>query len=195
VKADLMVEGRNAIRTDVGSFLNIRASMLDGTMGIDSLTYTTTEGEKNSFYEFDLPFWTDPITPGSRWMTSCRAASASRSTCTPQSPAARHRHTHGGLSTMTNNRNVIFDGGELCSPPKTSGSSPGCCSPSVTIGHTNVGAFTVEKGVLELPADPEVLPRAQHRPRPRAARRPRGPGDRDRRRYLRLVEDRGQRRG
>lgn len=62
VKAELMVEGRNAIRTDIGSFLNIRASMLDGTMGIDSLTYTTNEGEKNSFYEFDLPFWTDPIT-------------------------------------------------------------------------------------------------------------------------------------
>ncbi|MFJ3392027.1 phage portal protein [Leifsonia aquatica] len=62
VKADLMVEGRNAVRTDVGSFLNIRASMLDGTMGIDSLTYSTTEGEKNSFYEFDLPFWTDTIT-------------------------------------------------------------------------------------------------------------------------------------
>jgi hypothetical protein len=61
VKADLMVEGRNAIRTDIGSFLNIRASMLDGTMGIDSLTYSTTEGEKNSFYEFDLPFWSDPI--------------------------------------------------------------------------------------------------------------------------------------
>lgn len=62
VKADLMVEGRNAVRTDIGSFLNIRASMLDGTMGVDSLTYTTTEGERNSFYEFDLPFWTDPIT-------------------------------------------------------------------------------------------------------------------------------------
>lgn len=61
VHADLMVEGRNAVRTDVGSFLNVRASMLDGTMGIDSLTYSTTEGEKNSFYEFDLPFWTDPI--------------------------------------------------------------------------------------------------------------------------------------
>lgn len=61
VHADLMVEGRNAIRTDIGSFLNIRASMLDGTMGIDSLTYSTTEGERNSFFEFDLPFWTDPI--------------------------------------------------------------------------------------------------------------------------------------
>jgi hypothetical protein len=58
---DMSVEGRNAIRTDIGSFLNIRASMLDGTMGIDSLTYSTTEGERNSFYEFDLPFWLDPI--------------------------------------------------------------------------------------------------------------------------------------
>lgn len=61
IATDLFVEGRNAVRTDVGSFLNIRASMLDGTMGIDSLTYSTTEGERNSFYEFDLPFWTDPI--------------------------------------------------------------------------------------------------------------------------------------
>jgi hypothetical protein len=60
-KAELMVEGRNAIRTDVGSHLNVRASMLDGTMGVDSLTYTTTQGERNAFYEFDLPFWTDPI--------------------------------------------------------------------------------------------------------------------------------------
>lgn len=61
IQTDLMVEGRNAIRTDIGSFLNIRASMLDGTIGIDSLTYTTSQGEKNAFYEFDLPFWTDPI--------------------------------------------------------------------------------------------------------------------------------------
>lgn len=61
VAADLMVEGRNAVRTDIGSFLNVRASMLDGTMGVDSLTYSTTAGERNSFYEFDLPFWTDPI--------------------------------------------------------------------------------------------------------------------------------------
>lgn len=62
VKADMYTEGRNAVRTDIGSFTNIRASMLDGTMGIDSLTYSTTQGERNSFYEFDLPFWTDPIT-------------------------------------------------------------------------------------------------------------------------------------
>lgn len=60
-KAELMVEGRNAVRTDVGSHVNVRASMLDGTAGVDSLTYTTSQGEKNAFYEFDLPFWTDPI--------------------------------------------------------------------------------------------------------------------------------------
>jgi hypothetical protein len=58
----LMIEGRNAIRTDIGSFLNVRAAMLDGTIGVDSLTYTTLEGTGNSFYEFDLPFTMDPIT-------------------------------------------------------------------------------------------------------------------------------------
>lgn len=57
----LFTEGRNTIRTDVGSFLNVRASLLDGTSGIDSLTYTTKEGERNLFYEQDVPFWTDPI--------------------------------------------------------------------------------------------------------------------------------------
>ena len=61
VNPQLMIEGRNAIRTDVGSFTNIRASMLDGTIGVDSLTYTTKEGERNAFFEIDLPFWTDPI--------------------------------------------------------------------------------------------------------------------------------------
>jgi hypothetical protein len=61
ISVDLFTEGRNAIRTDVGSFLNVRASMLDGTSGIDSLTYTTKDGERNQFYELDLPFWTAPI--------------------------------------------------------------------------------------------------------------------------------------
>lgn len=58
---DLYGEGRNAIRTDVGSFTNVRASMLDGTTGIDSLTYTTKDGERNAFYDMDLVFWTDYI--------------------------------------------------------------------------------------------------------------------------------------
>nr|WP_246287101.1 phage portal protein [Schumannella luteola] len=57
----LFIENRNAIRTDVGSHLNLRPSMIDGTSGIDSLTYTTKDGERNAFYDFDLPFWTKPI--------------------------------------------------------------------------------------------------------------------------------------
>jgi hypothetical protein len=61
VPTDLMIEGRNGVRTDIGSFLNVRAAMLDGTIGIDSLTYTTKDGERNAFYELDLPFWTDYI--------------------------------------------------------------------------------------------------------------------------------------
>lgn len=62
IQHELFVEGRNAIRTDIGSFLNVRVAMIDGTIGVDSLTYTTKDGERNSFYEFDLPFCTDPIT-------------------------------------------------------------------------------------------------------------------------------------
>ncbi|TPW75892.1 phage portal protein [Schumannella soli] len=58
---ELFIESRNAIRTDVGSFLNLRPSMIDGTSGIDSLTYTTKGEERNAFFDFDLPFWTDPI--------------------------------------------------------------------------------------------------------------------------------------
>jgi len=61
LQTDLMIEGRNAVRTDVGSFLNVRVAMLDGTVGVDSLTYTTKDGERNSFFEMDVPFWTDPI--------------------------------------------------------------------------------------------------------------------------------------
>lgn len=61
IQTDLFLEGRNALRTDIASFLNMRASMLDGTSGTDSLTYTTREGERNLFYELDLPYWTDPI--------------------------------------------------------------------------------------------------------------------------------------
>lgn len=61
IKTDLYLEGRNAVRTDIGSFTNIRASMLDGTTGVESLTYTTKDGERNLFFEIDLPFWTAPI--------------------------------------------------------------------------------------------------------------------------------------
>lgn len=56
----LLVEGRNAIRTDIGSFLNVPVAVLDGTVGVDSLTYSTTEGNRSRFLD-DLSFWTQPI--------------------------------------------------------------------------------------------------------------------------------------
>lgn len=61
IHVEMFLENRNAVRADIGSFTNIRASMLDGTTGVESLTYTTKDGERNLFYEIDLPFWTAPI--------------------------------------------------------------------------------------------------------------------------------------
>ncbi|TDW50992.1 phage portal protein BeeE [Curtobacterium sp. PhB42] len=61
VSADLMEEGRNAVKSDVGNFLNIPTSLLDGTVSQASLTYTTKEGDRNLFFDLSLPFWTDPI--------------------------------------------------------------------------------------------------------------------------------------
>jgi hypothetical protein len=57
----LLIAGRNAIRTDIGSFLNIPVALLDGTIGVDSLTYSTQEGTRNRFFEESVPYWTDPI--------------------------------------------------------------------------------------------------------------------------------------
>jgi hypothetical protein len=57
----MLLEARNALVTTVGQLTNVRASMLDGTSSIDSLTYVTAQGERNSFVDFDLPFWTSPI--------------------------------------------------------------------------------------------------------------------------------------
>lgn len=61
VKADLYTEGRNAIRTDIGSFTNIPTSMMDGSLAEASLTYVTQEGNRNRFIEESIPFWTVPI--------------------------------------------------------------------------------------------------------------------------------------
>jgi hypothetical protein len=57
----LFLEARNAVRTDIASFLALSASMLDGTSSIDSLTYVTKSGETSRFLNFDLNFWTAPI--------------------------------------------------------------------------------------------------------------------------------------
>ena len=61
VKADLYTEGRNAIRTDIGSVLNVPTSMMDGSLAEASLTYTTQEGNRSRFQDESIPFWITPI--------------------------------------------------------------------------------------------------------------------------------------
>lgn len=58
---------------------------------------------------------------------------------------------------MTTTRNVIFDGGELVLASEDDRTVEGLLLPFNTLGHTNIGAFTVEASVLTLPADPEVI--------------------------------------
>jgi hypothetical protein len=59
--SQMFIEGRNAVRLDIANHLNIPASLLDGSTATASLTYTTAEGQKSSFHEQTLRFWTAPI--------------------------------------------------------------------------------------------------------------------------------------
>ena len=59
--SEMFVEGRNAIRLDIANLTNIPASLLDGSTATASLTYTTTEGQKSSFHEQSIRYWTAPI--------------------------------------------------------------------------------------------------------------------------------------
>lgn len=58
---DLYVEGRNAERLDWGNYLNIPATMLDGSMSTASLTYSTQEGRNSEFVDYSLAYWRMPI--------------------------------------------------------------------------------------------------------------------------------------
>lgn len=57
----LFIEGRNAIRLDIANLTNIPASLLDGSTATASLTYVTAEGQRSSFHEQTLRYWTAPI--------------------------------------------------------------------------------------------------------------------------------------
>jgi hypothetical protein len=59
--SQMFIQGRNAVRLDVANFTNIPASLLDGSTATASLTYTTAEGQKSSFHEQSLRYWTAPI--------------------------------------------------------------------------------------------------------------------------------------
>ena len=57
----MFIQGRNAVRLDVANLTNMPASLLDGSTATASLTYVTVEGERSSFHEQTLRYWTAPI--------------------------------------------------------------------------------------------------------------------------------------
>lgn len=60
-ETDFAIQARNAIRTDIGGFLGIPASVMDASLATASLTYSTAEGNRNSFYDQALPLYYGPI--------------------------------------------------------------------------------------------------------------------------------------
>ena len=61
VNHELFVEGRNALRLDIANFLNVPASLLEGSLATATLTYSTTEGRRNEFVDYTLRYWAAPI--------------------------------------------------------------------------------------------------------------------------------------
>lgn len=61
VKADLFIEGRNALRLDVGNLMNLPAALLEGSMSTASLTYSTGVDKRNDLTDLSLGYWADPF--------------------------------------------------------------------------------------------------------------------------------------
>lgn len=61
VATDFFQAARNANRGDIGAFANVNAAMLDATSGVNSLTYTTKDGERSIFLTEAVPLWITPI--------------------------------------------------------------------------------------------------------------------------------------
>lgn len=57
----MMIEARNALRTDLANFLNITAAILDGTQSGASDVYTNALQSKNELLEFSIKTFTEPI--------------------------------------------------------------------------------------------------------------------------------------
>lgn len=58
--ADLLIEGRNAVKLDIANYLSINPSMIGAALPKASLNYETNEGERSEFTD-RLDFWTSPI--------------------------------------------------------------------------------------------------------------------------------------
>ena len=59
--ADFFTEARNAERLDWGNYLNLPASMLDGSMSTATLTYSTAEGKRSEFVDYSLSYWASQV--------------------------------------------------------------------------------------------------------------------------------------
>ena len=57
VKPDLYIEGRNMARLDVANYLQVPASLLEGSLTTASLTYSTRAGERSDFIDTCLTYW------------------------------------------------------------------------------------------------------------------------------------------
>lgn len=58
---DLFEGGRNALRLDFANFLNLPASLLEGSLSTASLTYSTQEGKRNELFDYSISYWARPI--------------------------------------------------------------------------------------------------------------------------------------
>jgi hypothetical protein len=54
---DMFEKARNAIRLDFANFMNVPASMLEGSANSASLTYENRENERNSFLDTTVKYW------------------------------------------------------------------------------------------------------------------------------------------
>lgn len=61
VKSDLYTEGRNASRLDIANYLQVPASLLEGSQATASLTYHTKDGDRSDFIDMCLSYWAQPI--------------------------------------------------------------------------------------------------------------------------------------
>ncbi|WP_223693819.1 phage portal protein [Leifsonia poae] len=60
-KTDLFENGRNAQRLDFANYMNMPASVLEGSLSTASLTYSTQDGKYNEVFAFTIPYWTQPL--------------------------------------------------------------------------------------------------------------------------------------
>lgn len=59
--ADLFIAGRNALRLDIANFLNLPASILEGSTAASTLTYSTAAGKRNELADYSLAYWASAI--------------------------------------------------------------------------------------------------------------------------------------